>query len=787
MTQLLTSCRPVGFSVSLICLAGLALGQNPAVPSSPFAAAVGEQESESTLTQLPGEPAGPAELVEPLIPIHTSSDDEGYAYGIWAAGPGYKMSFHDGATFVPMLGRDYPHNQPFTWRTESAKVGSTELVTQNARLSYAGLRAEYDLGQIVEAYDLRDDGVEQTFVISKRPPRGDLVIRGVVKSMLQTQAVGHSAQSLSFVDGQGLELVTYGAATAVDATGATRTMTTAFENGRITLRLAGEWLEAATFPVVVDPLIGPGAQVTGFDRTEVDMVRDSESTGGGAWMAYSVYVSAADIDLYVRRWDDDGNWNSVAFTDLSNSWSAQGASCAYNAFSNKAIIAFDRLFLNGTRRTRFHSHSRLDYTQTSNVHAISSSGNQWRCSAGGTVSNLGGSDLLVVWQQEANAGAWSNTLSSQIYGCLIDTLTNTHATPFVIANGSFQDQERPSVNRMSRGARGNHWLVAYQTISSLIIGSGDDWDVAVRKVDVNGVSASIVIDNGSPDHKMAPVVSGMRDRYLVAFTSSTRVQQPGKPSGINGHQIRSVRVDWSGTASIGTEPWGTNVIQSNSDPRLELAGLGHDHTTQSHWALMFRSTATEILYLRTMGYRGAQLQSEVVFNPSGSDESVRGAVTFNGFEGQFMLAYGNSGSPTYVTYDRFFPPLVLGSYASGTACSPASIEWSGSQQIGSEFGNLRVNGAANDSLHVMVMATGAVSQILFGIPPIQDGCWLLVPNTGADFAGLFDLRIGSSPTWDLPLPEYLTSDTFYFQDFHTIGGGDFTLISTQRLALPIIK
>ncbi|HEX5054276.1 MAG TPA: hypothetical protein VFZ65_21030, partial [Planctomycetota bacterium] len=52
-----------------------------------------------------------AEPVEPghrlpslLTPIHTAAPDHGIEYGIWAAGDSYKVSFHDGMTFVPYLG-----------------------------------------------------------------------------------------------------------------------------------------------------------------------------------------------------------------------------------------------------------------------------------------------------------------------------------------------------------------------------------------------------------------------------------------------------------------------------------------------------------------------------------------------------------------------------------------------------------------------------------------------------------------------------------------------------------
>ena len=84
--------------------------------------------------------------------IHTAAADGGIEYGIWASGAAYKVSFHDGATVVPYLGRGYERNQDWRWRTVSATVGETELCTQAPRLSHTAFRAEYDLGGIVEAW-----------------------------------------------------------------------------------------------------------------------------------------------------------------------------------------------------------------------------------------------------------------------------------------------------------------------------------------------------------------------------------------------------------------------------------------------------------------------------------------------------------------------------------------------------------------------------------------------------------------------------------------------------------
>lgn len=726
---------------------------------------------------------------ELLVPIHTAEADVGVPYGIWGAGSTYKASFHAGATFVPLLGTAFPHNLPFAWRTSSVRAGTEELVVQEPQLTWTATRAEYDLGLVVEAYDLRRDGLEQTFVLRGAPGgSGGLEIRGAITTPLHADAVGDAHQALRFCDDQGRHIVTYGAATAIDARGRRMAMTTRFADGEVVLRLDGAWLATAAFPVVVDPLLGTGDVVTGAQRTEVDVVQQSLSVGQSIWIAFVVAASLVDKDVYVYRWSQGGMLGGQAYYDVTSSWSTSGVQCAIADVVDRAVVVFDRQFSGSQARSvRFHAHDVNDLTANTSFGTIAATDNAWRPDVSGIFLNpVMPVQALVVWQQEPNGGgAFAETNGSDIWGCYVDLVAGSASAPFAIAATALNDHERPSVNPRSAGDI-DGFRVAYQVYNTL--GVNDDWDVAVRAVDTQGnVSAAVLLDDASPDHKMAPVIAGHTGRHLVAFTSSTLAQQPGKPAGRNGHQIRVVRLDWSVSHPLGVEPFGTVVLQSNNDPRLELAGLGFDNVTESHWALMFRSNVSETLYLRTVGHRGQQLQAETVFDPVGSVASVGGGVGFSENYRQFCLAYAANGMPAnYVTFDRFDYPAVQPWGTTGPGCSAATIQWQGGQLIGSYFTRVRVNGAPPNAIHLLVMATEPAQGLLTGIPLFTNGCWLLVPNVGPDHLGiLFD--VGSSASWLLPLPEFLGSDTFYFQDFHTDASGNFVLVSTQRLEVPIVK
>lgn len=251
--------------------------------------------------------------------IHTAAADGGIEYGIWASGAAYKVSFHDGATVVPYLGRGYERNQDWRWRTVSATVGETELCTQAPRLSHTAFRAEYDLGGIVEAWDVRDEGVEQTFVLTA-PPRngGELVIRGRVTGPLSATDRGAAHGDVLFHDAAGNAVLRYGAATAIDARGDTRPMTTAVDGGEVTLRLDAGWLRAAQYPVVVDPLVGI-ALIVQHGAPVGDMAMTcTYLPPGDTWHAQVRWASATDADLEMWRVDYDGNNRITCYTDLAS-------------------------------------------------------------------------------------------------------------------------------------------------------------------------------------------------------------------------------------------------------------------------------------------------------------------------------------------------------------------------------------------------------------------------------------------------------------------------------------
>src|SRR5690606_2253127 len=124
----------------------------------------------------------------------------------------------------------------------------------------------------------------------------------------------------------------------------------------------------------------------------------------------------------------------------------------------------------------------------------------------------------------------------------------------------------------------------------------------------------------------------------------------------------------------------------------------------------------------------------------------------------------------------------------GAACSPATISWLGSQLVGSQFGAVNVFGGAPDSIHLVALATAPASaQSLSGLGLFAPNCFLLIPPAGQGYLGVLGVGVGSNVQFPLALPEFLPNATYYFQNFHTVGGGNFDFLATQRLAVPTVR
>jgi hypothetical protein len=744
----------------------------------------------------------PARQLAPLhVPIHTAADDEGAAYGIWGAAESYKASFHDGMTFVPYLGAEYPHNQPWSWRTTAATVGGVPLLEPGAEPeSVQGqYRYEYRFGGITEAYDVRVDGLEQTFVVSQLPARGDLVITGAVTSKLRAERSDTAQQALTFIDERGTPIVGYGEAWAFDANGSRTPVTTAHRDGRITLTVPGGWLARAALPVVVDPLL-TRQQVFGFSEVikTVDIGRDEEATSSARTMVTAVYAASTfDDDVYVRVCNDDFSWSSIVYYDTTTNWDSDGATCAFVGGADRWVVAFRRWFTSNPlnhSRIRCHVHDSGSASGSTSVTGMAtpSGWNEWRPDVGGVLSFRDGSNALVVYQVEDNSltgGSMSETDRSSVRGVLFDATTTNGAfgASFPILDVSSADIERPSVDQVAVGGPAFSWVCAMQSYTNSVV--MDDWDVLVRRVEQDGTVAGSVWATGvapqNTRHQFAPVVDGSHGRYAVAFATTTVASQPTKSANIRGTSVWVQRFDWAHGLSAPTDQPAVELI-SDVARVYETGCIAYDRRSRSHFAIGCRTigNAQPAAIGMRVGFRGHLTEGPTTLHAQGSSAPSQLACTYDESARRSLFAYGwNAGTnQPVVAHPMVFAP-VAADQSTGFGCSSAQIQWDGYQQIGGQTDRLRVDQAQTNSIHILFASTAAID-VLLPLADVGPGCRLLVDVFGPDYITMLDLRVGSSVTWYIPLLEWFTPTTLYFQDWMLDNG---ILTSTQRLEVPIVK
>lgn len=744
----------------------------------------------ATLAALGSLPAIRAQAQWPTVPAHTRTDASDGDYGMWAAGARYKAAFNGGMTFVPYLGTSQPHNETWSWATTRVVFGEQDVsLLQPPRPDVKGERVAYHLGSIIERYDVRAEGLEQTFFIANVPAAGDLVITGTVRSTLHAQVAKAAVQSVTFSNPAGQAILSYGSATAIDAKGQRMQMTTAVNGDHIELRLAGTWLANATLPIVVDPLIQVVAVQT-EDVVHTDTVRDAN---GGAsdslWVCYERAASASDSDFWFLRLDDAATSTTLAYADLSAAWSTTEPCCAFLAGSNTAVAAWTHESPAGTRTVRWVGRGQF-FTPERTVPPPAGA-NDWRPDIGGT-DHLGvWNAALLVFQRELNGGAFAPTDDSLVLGVFVDpTLSSAHQTSpdFFLAGGGF-DNERPTVNQQAEATPDHTWLVGWQKHLAFPNPAQATWDIAVRKV---GTFGTLTHPSELPSvpmrHDMTPRIAGQNGRYLIAFTASDRPISSAKPDGAAGHELHSWRVDWPTLAPWPSYPHPVSLLFAAPTAELEATGNAFDEHTQSHWLIATRNVASNERAAFTTGFEGSVLRIDQVAAGSVGFSPANAGITYDRKNQRYVAATGTSdgigGGQLEVAMLAL--PSAVAPTTSAPSCSPAGIAWSGSQVIGAEHSRIVVAGAEAGALHVMIASLAPTQLPLAGVGTFLPNCSLLVDTGPASLLGTLPLAIGSLAQWNLPLPATLPAFDLVLQDMHTANGLS-SLASSARMTVPLVR
>ncbi|MCA8952092.1 MAG: hypothetical protein KDE27_21460, partial [Planctomycetes bacterium] len=389
--------------------------------------------------------------------------------------------------------------------------------------------------------------------------------------------------------------------------------------------------------------------------------------------------------------------------------------------------------------------------------------------------------LVVVFQTEDGV-TFSHSLTSEIRGVVVDVTNETAGSPFLIAESADEDCELPSVGGNESG---NGWFtVGYQVIGNSAQSMHVDCNVQLRRVDRSGaVTPPRTLGATSNEHELAPRIGGFDDDIVLAFMRARPADVGPRPANVNGHAIGTMALHWDG-ANFLTRGSASHDPQQNA--RLVLAGIDVDRATGSHSVLSFRSIVTKNVYLRVLGYHTYQVRAETVYVSPGNETTAAGAVAYDRPTGEFLIAYARNGALGSSAIDRYEHVTAPAPSAGGAGCSAAAFSWSGSQLIGDENCRIRLDGLPGGALATVLIGLAPINQLIVGVPQVQPGCFLNVPNMGPSALGTLPFAFGPTVSYDIDLPEQLPPMTLYFQGVH-FDAGNVSVLTTQRFAVPLVK
>ncbi len=217
----------------------------------------------------------------------------------------------DGVTFSPTLGADASKALPVRFsflsvgRDSGGRAG-TAAGTGGPEPVLAKQTVHYERGAgIHELFEVREEGLKHSVVFDRRPEgSGDLRVRIALESEL-TAPEGIYSGSLSLRLGR-QDVVGIGAVLGIDAEGHRQPGWLDYRGDYIDLVLPAHFVDAAAYPLTLDPLIGSLVQMGGGSGAVVDPDVSYDLTTDTFLVVWARRAAPQDHDIFAQRIRLDG-------------------------------------------------------------------------------------------------------------------------------------------------------------------------------------------------------------------------------------------------------------------------------------------------------------------------------------------------------------------------------------------------------------------------------------------------------------------------------------------------
>ncbi|MBN4055072.1 hypothetical protein JYT15_01035 [Acidimicrobium ferrooxidans] len=264
------------------------------------------------------------------VPRHQASPGSGKVAAL--AGPGYRASFdRTGKATIEV------HGIPLAYQFRELSIGQRRVrIGSSKPTQVATDRIEIARGSgITESYQSRPEGVELAFTLARPLGTGreDLIFHG----QLETGLISNRTESR-----EGFELskiVKIGKTTVIDRSGRELLANVTLRGNRFDIHVPGKWLASASYPVVVDPLMGSNIQVSSatVDETRPECAYDP--TLNRYLIVWEYKFSNNDLDVYGRFVDNLGNPIGAAFPIRNSTKNEETPVVAFSITSNRYYVA----------------------------------------------------------------------------------------------------------------------------------------------------------------------------------------------------------------------------------------------------------------------------------------------------------------------------------------------------------------------------------------------------------------------------------------------------------------
>ncbi len=436
-------------------------------------------------------------------------------------------------------------------RTASVEVGGKRLVAPAGERVVFGNTAQSLLpGGVVEHFEAKAAGVELVWYIPVRPGEGDLTLTLEVAGMAHA---GESAAGHHYNDTSGAARVRVGRATLVDAAGQRTPVPAVATPQGLAFTVAAAALDAAEFPVALDPLVTaefgmdnpvltggsrPGVSVAGSNTGYLVVWQDSRNGGsdiygtlvsfaGGIQHPYGMEISTAtglQISPSAARFGGAGPYWVVWSDSRSGSYDIYGArvSTAGVVLDTGGVVitqAAGNQFAPSAGCSGYCATAWRDgRVSTSNydIYAaiLTTSGPILTTNIPISTNTSNESEPAIACNGSRFLVTWTRTVGTldDVYAARLETNGTVSQSNIAIA-ATTADEDSPAAAALP--GSGTTWLVSWQTPRS-----GFSLDIASRTVTNLGSLGTVTTVSSTTASEGSPAVAAKGSEYLVVWSDS---------------------------------------------------------------------------------------------------------------------------------------------------------------------------------------------------------------------------------------------------------------------------